>query len=463
MTRTALQKSIALGAFLLGALVACTAETDPRATGDESPTSPRPGQRSDDVNGGGGGQVETTKTGLPCDVDKILKTRCQTCHAADPRYGASTALVTHADLMKSGPGASSAKKVFELVKDRVHDAARPMPPSPNPILDAKEMATLDAWIAAGAKASDAACTSEKAGDGVKPLSCKTDTTLVAGSKFTMQQGGELDQYVCFGVDITLQKKRHVVGLAPRVDNKKILHHILLFQAPSAESPTPTPCSAFGSASWKLVAGWAPGGNNLELPPEAGFPQEKGTTHWVLQLHYNNALNLAGQTDQSGYDLCTTEDLRPNDAGVLAFGSTKFTIPPRSTTKIRCDYTLPNSFQNVKFFNASPHMHKFGASMSTERLPGGTGAPEKVFEVGKFDFEQQANFPIKNSVAPGDVLRTRCAWKNTTDANVGFGEGTGDEMCFDFIGYYPNIPDRTLLGLPLFTWITPSQSATCTTE
>jgi hypothetical protein len=271
--------------------------------------------------------------------------------------------------------------------------------------------------------------------------------------------------VCFGVERTNTAKRHVTGLAPKVDNKKILHHILLFQAPAAESADPFPCDAFGSASWKLVAGWAPGGNNLELPPEAGYPEEKGTTHWVMQLHYNNALNKnpAGESDQSGYELCTTDQLRPNDAGVVAFGSTKFDIPPRANHTIRCDYTLPSSFQNVKLFNASPHMHTRGAGMSTERLPGGNGAPEKIFEQKTFDFESQANYPINASVAPGDVMRTRCSWKNPGDTTIKFGEGTAEEMCFDFIGYYPNIPDRTLFGLPIFTWVTPSSSARCTVE
>lgn len=438
-------------------IVACSSEVPlgagPRG-GDKNGSS-----RSDDVTAGGGSGPAETATGLPCDVDAVLKSKCQTCHAADPKYGASTALVTFDDLQKTHAG----KTLHALVKERIHDEARPMPPTPNPRLSAAETAVLDAWIGAGAKASDARCTNEAPKDEVKPLSCKPDTVLKAAKPFTMQQGGALDQYVCFGVDINLTKKRHVTALAPKVDNKKILHHILLFQAPSSESPDPFPCDAFGSAAWKLVAGWAPGGNNLELPPEAGFPEETGTTHWVLQLHYNNALNLAGATDQSGYEMCTTEDLRPNDAGVLAFGSTKFSIPPRSTHTIRCDYELPASFEGVKFFNASPHMHTLGASMSTERLAGGNGAPQMVFEQKKFDFENQANFPITASVSPGDVMRTRCGWKNPTDATVGFGEGTGDEMCFDFIGYYPNIPDRTFLGLPIFTWITPSSSAKCTVE
>ena len=45
------------------------------------------------------------------------------------------------------------------------------------------------------------------------------------------------------------------------------------------------------------------------------------------------------------------------------------------------------------------------------------------------------------------MRTRCVFKNPTDSTVKFGEGTGDEMCFNFIGYYPNIPDRTLSASP----------------
>ncbi len=47
----------------------------------------------------------------------------------------------------------------------------------------------------------------------------------------------------------------------------------------------------------------------------------GTTHWILQVHYNDASGKnVGQTDNSGYDLCTTDKLRPNDAAVMAPGT-----------------------------------------------------------------------------------------------------------------------------------------------
>ncbi|HVH44942.1 MAG TPA: hypothetical protein VM925_21460, partial [Labilithrix sp.] len=416
---------------------------------------------------GSSGKSKTGKTaaatGLPCEVDTLLKTRCQTCHSAEPQYGARIPLVTWSDLQKAGPGSSSKKKVYELIKERIHNDERPMPPSPQPRLDANELAVLDGWLAAGAQSSNARCAAagESPPEAVKPLTCTPDTPLRGSKPFTMTPAAP-DQYVCFGVDVELEKKRHVTALAPHVDNKDIVHHILLFQTENSESPDPFPCPSLGSAAWKLVAGWAPGADNFVLPDEAGFPEEKGTTHWVVQIHYNTTKSATG-TDASGYDLCSTDELRPNDAGIIGLGSTTFKIPPRTTYTTRCDYRLGADFKDVTFFNAWPHMHTFGSAMSTERLAGGNGTPERIFEQKAFTFESQINFPIEERVTTGDVMRTRCTWKNTTDATVGFGERTGDEMCFNFVAYYPMIPNKVVLGVPVFSWMTPAASSSCVDE
>lgn len=445
------------------ATVACTSPADLGATSSKDKTdkddTDSEGSADSDSTSADGHKKVTTQNGLPCNVDAVLKKNCQTCHAASPISGANTSLVTHDDLMKDYNG----KKVWELVKSRIHDDARPMPAAPAPRIAGDDLKAMDDWFAAGAKGEDATCTTDAPASSVKPLSCKPDTKLVAKEKFTMPADAALDTYMCFGVDIDLTKKRHVIGLAPHVDNPKIVHHILLFRADKSESATPFKCEAFGSAGWNLVAGWAPGGNNLELPKEAGFPQEAGTTHWVLQIHYNNATKATGAQDASGYDLCTTEDLRPNDAGVMAFGSTNFSLPPRSKTVVKCDYELDDRFEGKHVFNASPHMHTRGTSMSTHRMSGGQGAEELIFEQKNFSFEAQANYPVDKVLKEGDVMRTRCGYNNPGDTAVGFGEGTGDEMCFNFVGYYPAIPDKTFLGLPIFTWVTPSLRASCTTE
>ena len=99
--------------------VACTM-TEPQGARDGDNAAS--GDPSDVIAGkAGDGANPETATGLPCDVDAVLKTRCQTCHASEPKYGASTSLVSWEDLQKPGPGASSGKKVYELVRERIAD------------------------------------------------------------------------------------------------------------------------------------------------------------------------------------------------------------------------------------------------------------------------------------------------------------------------------------------------------
>lgn len=422
-------------------VVACAAP--PLGQEGDSDLTDRRSDAGKPPRGDGSGASGADATGLPCDVGKVLASKCQACHASAPKAGAGTALVTWDDLQKPGPGASSGKKVRELVKERIHAVDGVMPPGGG--MAPADKKTLDDWLAAGAPKGEG-CVVTPPPD-TTPLPCTPDVTLKASAPYTMP-AGKTDQYVCVGVDVTLSKKRHVIALGPHVDNKNILHHILLFQTSKSYPSEPTECKPFESAgASKLITGWAPGGGNIILPPEAAYPENAGTTHWMVQLHYNNAQNKPNQTDSSGFSLCTTEDLRPNDAGIVAFGSMRFSIPPRSTHKIRCDVSTDVlKLTGVKFFAASPHMHTRGLSMSTERVPKlGLGTPVMMHEETNYNFEDQGKVPIAVTAQAGDVFRTRCGWKNTTDAPVGFGENTGDEMCYHFMTYYP---DRgTLWHLP----------------
>lgn len=74
---------------------------------------------------------------------------------------------------------------------------------------------------------------------------------------------------------------------------------------------------------------------------------------------------------------------------------------------------------------------------------GLGKPERFFDQKNFSFEAQANSPANVKVNPGDVIRTRCTWKNPTDLPVVFGENTDNEMCFGFVGLLPKDPALSL--------------------
>jgi hypothetical protein len=410
-------------------------------------------------SGHAGGDSGTTTSGgaepLPCDVDAVLAAHCRTCHSAPPAYGAPMPLVTYGDLTapsKSDPQ----KKVYERIAVRIHDDAQPMPPPPNARLSAAESSVLDTWIAAGAPQTTAATCAGPTADaggagadsGVDPqgLPCTPDTFIRPASPYSAPPSAE--EYVCYGFDVTTSQKRQIIALSPDIDNKAVVHHLLLYKMPQAVSATPAPCG--GAEQGELVTGWAPGVGNMILPPEAGFPEE-GTTHYMMQIHYNNVAGTTAQNDSSGYNFCTTDQLRPNDASVLAFGSINFSIPAQGSLALTCDYTFTNP--TIHVFDVQAHMHLRGHAMTTLD----TTAGYTVVDVPNFDFQQQYLHPVTYEIKTGDVIRNTCVWNNTTGSAIGFGPTTEDEMCFDFVSYWPRIT------APGFSWITPSATSTCTSK
>ncbi|MFO0678372.1 MAG: peptidylglycine alpha-amidating monooxygenase [Polyangiaceae bacterium] len=451
MDTRSILKTLASSLFALALLDGCGGGSTPQEDTEE------------DVDGGasksasGGSSPSAAASGnLPCDVDKVLADNCRSCHGSSPSYGAPMPLVTYADLVapsKSNP----AKKVHELVTTRVHDDARPMPPPPNARLGAADLATLDAWSKGGATSSTATCGSNGGGGttiATKPLSCTPDVKIRPTSKAVVP-GDKGDFYMCYGFDTTSTSKRHAIAFAPHIDNTRVVHHLLLFQADAAQSGTPVKCGQSGMTNMQLVTGWAPGGGNFELPPEAGFATE-GTTHWVLQVHYNNAQALQGQEDESGFDVCTTDQLRPNDAGIMAPGTIQISIPPRSTHAVSCTYNWGAQMPKIHVFGSSPHMHLRGRSLTSD-LQKAAGGTDVLLNTPNFDFANGGGGdPVSVDISPGDKIKTTCKWENTGDTTVALGEGTNDEMCFAFMTYYPRITTKT------WKWMLPSVVAKCET-
>ncbi len=423
-----------------------------------------PAVPSGDAGSGDGGSVPGDAgvgPTLPCAVAEVLARRCQSCHGATPQFGAPMSLVTYADLHAPAPNVSPPTPVYQVVEQRIHSTTLPMPQPPNPPLDSADMATMDSWVGAGAPAG-AAC---GPGDGGAPdaggppasdsgsiaLPCTPDTVLKPASPWSMPQNAN-DAYVCYGFDVDPASPRQVTAMAPHIDNSAIVHHIVLFQAPSSVSATPALCNP--EADWSMVYIWAPGGSSFTLPADIGF-DEDSPTHWVVQVHYDNIKHMAGQQDSSGFGLCTTDNLRPNHAGIAAFGSTSFTIPAHGTLDLTCDSQLPGQGEAFNVFAAMPHMHLLGKSISSVIDPAAGGAPVTLDDVTAWNFENQRWYPVTATLHGGDTVTTECDWSNTTGAPVSFGPYTEDEMCYSFLMYYPRI------SAPGWAWNTMATTATCT--
>ncbi len=387
----------------------------------------------------------------------MLADRCQQCHSAEPKFGAPMPLVTRADLLATTLDGQDTVADRSVTRMSADDKRMPQPP--NAAATTAEIAMMQTWIDAGSPARGATemCGGTGGGGAGGAVNCEPDLSLVGQQPYEMPATSS-DEQVCIGVSLTpSDTKRHITAILPRIDNSTIIHHMLLLQSPTAVSPTPSTCG-FTQAEWKLLYAWGPGTPPHVLPQAAGFPLNANEeVHFVIQIHYNNLQGLVGETDLSGMDLCTTTNLRANDADIMAFGGTGFSgIAPMATSQLDCNSSIPalvDAYFPITIFQSWPHMHQLGKAL---RSTVETGANSQVLaDVTDYDFDYQLTYPNDQIVVDvGDSVRTTCTWENTTGSSVGFGEDTGDEMCFNFVAYYPRVE------APLWSWLAPAQAATC---
>lgn len=400
----------------------------------------------------GGCEVDSSASGdgVPCDVRAVIDVHCARCHGAAPAFGAPMPLEHVSDFLAASTG-DAARTVGDRVRERIGDDKRPMPPSPNDRLTDAERQTLTAWLDAGAPASAESCANSPAKAVGSELRCTPNASIRPTSKFVVPGEAE-DMLICYGWESQHPKKRHIVGLRPAIDQPAQLHHVTLLESDRAVSPVPAPCSTEAMTAWRPIYGWAPGGSSLELPFEAGLP-DGPSSHFVVQLHYVNP-NHQRIEDGTGFDLCTTDELRPNDADVMAFGTTEITIPARGSLDVDCSVRVPDDGATTHLFSAFPHLHELGRSINTVVYPGGGGEPVDLGSVPAWDIGRQTWMPVDYTLRPGDVVRTRCGWDNPTSSAVGYGPTANDEMCFSFVMYFPRILAST------WNWSLPSLYSEC---
>lgn len=410
--------------------------------------------------GGAGGQAPASD--LPCDVADFFAARCGECHSSPTKFGAPMPLVTVADLAAPAISDSSVTvlaKVLERIQTDVQDDV--MPPPPREQATAAEIATLEAWQAAGLppRAAGESCGGGGGGGGAGGggLDCVPDVQVGPTGSFTMPQDAA-DEYVCYGFDLPAESvKRYITAIAPRIDNETITHHMLLYVSPDPVGSAPVSCSSAPDLGWKLYYGWAPGTGPHVLPADVGFPLDADEpVHFVVQMHYNNFQHLAGEEDASGIDLCTTTEALQHDADVLAVGGTNFELPANATSTLTCDLPIVSQLSFItplNVFQSWPHMHQLGRKLKTT-IEHDDGSETLVVDSQAYSFENQIAYPVTAQINTGDNVRTLCMFENDTGMDVGFGENTGDEMCFNFLAYYPKI------NLAQWSWLIPAELGQC---
>lgn len=427
--------------FALIGLSACGVEGEPMATPDETsrPVSLHPTAPSATPDAGLIAPVpdqvisQQVLPGLPCDVATVVGKHCLSCHGTD--LAALMPLLSHADFLKPAVTAPE-RKVYELVRERTHDMRRPMPPiSSRDALDSAELATLDAWIAKGAPQSNEQCTTDVSTNATKPIDLSECEVLEEVRAFGPGRTGKYtppavkDHYECFNFDVPWDGDLHGLRFDPMIDDKRIVHHWILFSTNSLAANGDNGCTFDRT----YLNGWAPGPGAAPMPDGVGLVMPKKGARLQLEVHYNNIQNFPGVQDNSGVRICATSKLRPNPAAVHSLGSFGIVLPPGPSKVVNtCMVNLATS--PVTVISAFPHMHSLGVHMKTEVLR--TNGKIDILVDAPFDFRDQFDHPAPIVVQPGDRLRTTCSYDNTTGKVVVYGEASEEEMCLNFVTAYP---------------------------
>ncbi|CAM9945358.1 unnamed protein product [Scytosiphon promiscuus] len=217
--------------------------------------------------------------------------------------------------------------------------------------------------------------------------------------------------------------------------------------------------------------WTAGGHGLDLPDDVGFllgNSSSGFSSISMETHYNNPDGVTGLTDSSGVRVYYTEELRPMDMGILKFGDPKLVLDqvPMPDGKSGISFNCPSSCtdehfeaEEVQIFNHVLHMHETGQAMRTRQYrkdSSGTEVLVHTADVEYYSFEQAGGFryPVNETVTiqKGDRFETECFYDSALSSgdptNMTFGFGSEEEMCIDYLYYYPDqqVPNSGACGL-----------------
>lgn len=336
------------------------------------------------------------------------------------------------------------------------DAGTMPPPAPDPacadyedadryVLDEAEKQVLRDWVAAGVPLGDEA-------DAPAPYELPTlapfDAQIAGSAPYqpTFAEGSR-DDYRCWAVELGNEDDVYLTGIEALIDPEHLgfVHHAVLFDdsdggwsggADPADADG-FPCGGFGEGDWAFLHGWGPGASPITFGDGRGMRLDDHAK-LVIQAHYFD--NGAAVPDQLAYGLLLAPEvadevyqipINPDDFHIPA-GDADYT----SAVDFTWDYLFP-----VTLLSVWPHMHLLGTGFDFQ-VAHADGTEDCVVRMDGWDFHNQVPARLVDPVVVqgGDTVQMSCHYDNS-DANpnqfndppaeVSFGEGTNDEMCFGF--------------------------------
>lgn len=279
---------------------------------------------------------------------------------------------------------------------------------------------------------------------------------------------QMTDYQCayYKLPLNASQDYHVIEFEALIDPKAVqyVHHFILSYCDNDNTTwftddlsTPQGCEL----NWKMECpqtvmwGWAPGVGKFEFPQDVGVrmgnsPGAIKIAH--LQVHYHNPNLLSNIQDNSKVVIRYTDKLRQYDGGVVELGDISVSaedIAPQVPFKHyefscdpSCTQTLPH---DIHVFTDTLHMHEVGTQIYSTHWRGNEFLGT-LNRIDFWDFDLQQTTSNNRTIKPGDRINTHCIYNSMSRNNITrFGTGSKDEMCINFVYYYPKVPKFNFCG------------------
>jgi len=291
----------------------------------------------------------------------------------------------------------------------------------------------------------------------------------------LHEGNGRDDYRYFVFPTNFTEDKIIKSVEFRPDNKKIVHHALVFEdttGEAAQKDAATPeygFNGFGSfisndptaiLTQKQYPGFVPGQKPILSPDGTGQVLTAGADI-VVQVHY--APWSVDEFDQSSLNIFFKDDSevleREIESHIMVplqsvIGEQFFILDNQEKT-FHGEYRVPI---DVSLMTIAPHMHLLGKSWEVW-MEKPDGERVDLISVPEWDFNWQGSYYFdRYIVAPaGSIIHAVASYDNTTNNPenpnnpprfVTWGDGTADEMYYlpiGFVRYQPGDEDIVFEG------------------
>ena len=248
-----------------------------------------------------------------------------------------------------------------------------------------------------------------------------------GSPQVIPPGGEYHPQIRFHPPWG-DEKVQVIAWKPLTDNKRVIHHWIVWQGQQGRGA-------------QNMMGWAPGSTGRPYPSDVGVEMTNEPNGLRLDLHYFNLTGTKAEHDRSGVAMCIVkgEHRRPK-SGAVHGGFSTFSplMVPANTRGHNLDGTcVVQAKEPITVLSVSPHAHTRAVHMKLSVTKAGE-TEEKILHDESFSFYEQSTWQFDEPLIlnTGDTMKWRCVYDNESNKNIAYGESTTDEMCIQWVAYYP---------------------------